>query len=275
VTIDFTINKNFRYDVGLWCDGLERVGLVPQWVKEEQQEQQKLDQQRQQGFLKYFLGVGGGSDNNNNNNNDEDGDDKEEENKFDEYGLINDSVFALRPYTDVLDTLSTKNVRMTSLSYSFFGPQMKFYGPEHYWLESVWRGFDQTGIDTFVEYSCRYAGDPLFCPLKRGWQKKKCIINNFERAMAYQFDDPRNQTRGLFLADVNDRRMLQDGLHKTWVMNSVYWRHLVDHQGFPVAKLNQKTQIQNFTTDDRLKTCTKFLDWSFLQSLDFSKVQVK
>jgi hypothetical protein len=251
VTIDYTVHDNYRYDVGLWCDGLEHSGLLPPSDEE----------------------LYGDNDKRNNVN---------RTNKsyhhppfpYDEYGLINDSVFALRPFTRILETLTTKNVRMSSLSYSFFGPQMKFYGKEYYWLESVWRGFDRIGMETFMWHSCRYAGDPLFCPLKRGWQKKKCIIDNFERAMAYQFDDVQNETWGLFLADVRDQRMKRDGTHKTWVMNSVYWTHLVDKLGFPVAKVNQKTQIENFEIDERMKTCTKSIDWTSLKSIDFSNVKV-
>lgn len=231
VGIEAKTYKNHRYDVGLWCDGLE-----------------------------HAMGL--------------DGDMLEpKEPEYDEYGLLNDSVFALKPYQEILRTLETKNVSMSSLSYSYYGPRLQGYGPEHYWLESVWRGFNQEGIQKFMDYSCRYAGDPLFCPLKKGWEKKKCIIDNFERAMAHQFD--RNQTWGLFLSDVLDKELKKQGLFKTWVMNAAYWNKMVTEDGFPAAKVNQKDQIKNYTTDERLQTCTQYLDWSSLQMLDFSGVQKK
>jgi hypothetical protein len=188
---------------------------------------------------------------------------------YDGIGLLNDSVFAVRQYTDILQSLKTKNVSMTSLSYSYYGPSFKGYGPEHYWLESVWRGFNTRGISKFVEYSCRPVSDRLFCPVSRGWKKKACIIDNFERAMGQQF--PKEETYGLFPSDTPKHWLTQGYSFQTWARHPNYWRELVQN-GFPVSKVNYPQMIDSID-DDRLKTCTKYLDRSLLDKLDFSVVK--
>ena len=189
---------------------------------------------------------------------------------YDEIGLLNDSVFALREYTDILSALHEQNVSMTSLSYSLWGSYYEGYGPEYRWLESVWRGFDQTGIQTFREYSCRPSKDKLFCPDKKGRFKKACIIENFERAMSHQF--PRDKTYGLFSSDTPKEWLDTKERHfQTWVQDEKYWQTLVQ-DGFPVSKVNWEAMIASID-DDRLQTCTGKMDRTVLNSLDFSKAK--
>ena len=226
VSLEGMVTINDRYDVGLWCDALVQLG----------------------GGIESPSSSG-----------EEDG-----FSSFDEIGLLNDSVFALREYTGILSALKDRNVSMTSLSYSLIHP--KGTGPEHYWLESVWRGFDQEGIRTFVDYSCRPADDPLFCS-NRWWGQKGCIVENFERAMARQF--PRDQTLGLFESDVPKDMLTWKNSFPTWVRNPPYWNKLVTEQDFPVSKVNWEGMIDS-VDDDRLKTCTKYLDRSWLEGFDFS-----
>jgi len=164
---------------------------------------------------------------------------------------------------------------MTSLSYSLTHPNG--YGPEHYWLESVWRGFDKTGIKTFMDYSCRPANDPLFCP-KKYWGRKGCIVENFERAMSRQF--PKEKSYGLFASDVpKDMLSWRHNFH-SWVRHPSYWEKLVMEQNFPVSKVNWNGMIDSID-DLRLKTCTKFLGnnsddndrSTWLDGFDFSLVE--
>jgi len=194
---------------------------------------------------------------------------------YDEIGLLNDSVFALQAYTSILSSLQERNVSMTSLSYSLTHPNG--YGPEHYWLESVWRGFDKTGIQIFMDYSCRPANDPLFCP-KSFWGRKGCIVENFERAMSRQF--PKEKSYGLFASDVpKDMLSWRQNFH-SWVRHQSYWEKLVTEQNFPVSKVNWNGMIDSID-DLRLQTCTKFLSnnsddnsrSTWLNGFDFSSVE--
>jgi hypothetical protein len=104
---------------------------------------------------------------------------------YDEYALINDSVFALREFTGILDNLERQKVHMTSLSYSYTGKWFEGYGPEEYWLESVFRGFDDDGIKIFRDHSCVAEDHPFFCPELK--DNKACIINNFEHDLSKQY----------------------------------------------------------------------------------------
>ena len=190
---------------------------------------------------------------------------------YDEMALLNDSVFALREYDGILKALSEKDVRMTSLSCSLYGPSLKGYGMEHKWLESVWRGFDREGLQTFRDYSCRPANDKLFCPKKKGWRRKKCIIDNFERAVGQQF--PANKTWGLFSSDVPTRILTSKDWFRTWVQNEPYWQELVK-DGFPASKISYDKMIAS-VDDDRLKTCTSMMDRQAMDKMDFSIVPKK
>ena len=222
VSLDGLVSKNDRYDVGLWCDALS--------------------------YMDGELISSSSSLNN------DDDDEIEGLSSYDEIGLINDSVFALREYTSILDSIHERNVSMTSLSYSLIHPNG--YGPEHYWLESVWRGFSKEGIKTFIDYSCRpKATDPLYCPTKM-WGRKGCIVENFERQMSRQF--PKEKTYGIFPSDVPKNMLSWTNTFHSWVRHPPYWNKLVKEQNFPVSKVNWKGMIDSIN-DSRLKTCTKFL----------------
>ena len=178
--------------------------------------------------------------------------------------LLNDSVFALREYSSILSALQTNNASMTSLSYSFIRPEAT--GPEHFWVESVWRGFDRNGIQTFRDYSCRPADDPMFCA-RRWWGKKGCIVENFERNMVRQF--PRDKVVGLYPSDVPKHMLTRKHHFNTWVRHPPYWQKLVEEEGFPVSKVNWPEMIGS-VDDDRLKTCTRMIDRHAIDSMDFS-----
>ena len=131
-------------------------------------------------------------------------------NPFDEVGIINDSVFALREFSDIWDRLtmtptpttttttttnttttttntvpsssssssssSSKKLHMTSLSYSYSAPYFTEYGPQHYWVESVFRGLDMEGLQRFRSYSCVPSTHPRFCRGKGKKRRKACIV---------------------------------------------------------------------------------------------------
>jgi len=232
------VGVNDRYDVGLWCNALAGMGFERR------------------------AGSGGGGDSGND----------DVDSPYEEIALLNDSVYALRDYTEIFRALGDKNASMTSLNYSFIHP--KGTGDEFRWLESVWRGFDRTGIRTFVEHSCRPATDPYFCP-GAWWGRKGCIVENFERAMSRRF--PRRKTVGLFPSDVPaDMLTLSERFHRyrTWVRHAAYWNKLVEEDRFPVSKLNWKGMVDSID-DDRLRPCTRHLDRSWLSEVgfDFSVAQ--
>jgi hypothetical protein len=184
--------------------------------------------------------------------------------KMHQVELLNDSVFALRKYSAILNALEQYNASMTSLSYSYNRPEGS--GSDKYWVESIWRGFDRTGVQTFKDYSCRLATDPMFCS-RKWWGKKGCIVENFERNMARQF--PRDKVVGLFPSDVPPNMLTRKQSFPNWVRHPPYWQKLVEEEKFPVAKVNWPEMIGSID-DDRLHACTNYLDRSVLDRLDFA-----
>ncbi|KAG7349652.1 hypothetical protein IV203_012249 [Nitzschia inconspicua] len=179
-------------------------------------------------------------------------------------GLLNDSVFALREYSDILSALEIHNASMSSLSYSFNRPEGT--GSDMFWVESIWRGFDRPGLQSFMDYSCRPATDPMFCS-NRWWGKKGCIVENFERNLVRQY--PRDNVVGMFSSDVPKDMLTRKHNFPNWVRHPPYWQKLVDEEGFPVSKVNWPDMIESID-DERLKQCSKYLDRSTLDGIDFS-----
>jgi hypothetical protein len=191
---------------------------------------------------------------------------------FDEFALLNDSIFALRKFSGVLDALDERNISMSSLSYSFSSPNFKSYGPEYFWLESVFRGFDRPGIDVFMKYSCVPVTHPFFCQKRKNW--KACIINNFEHGMSRQFS--RDQVGGLFPTDVPLEMITQERWNfRSWIQDVPFWRELVDTKGFPAAKVivrdGSNGELITGPNDPMLRNCTRYLSLSTLKDLDYEK----
>jgi len=155
---------------------------------------------------------------------------------WDEYGLLNDSIFALRKFSGIFDNLEHQNVHMTSLAYSYTYKWNKGFGPEEFWVESVYRGLDQTGMDIFNEHSCVAEDHPFFCN-DDPEMTKACIINNFEHDLAKEY--PCDKVQGLYPADSPDLLLPREPWKTTWIKNTRYWRMLVDEMGFPIAKANE------------------------------------
>lgn len=189
---------------------------------------------------------------------------------YDEFALLNDSIFALRQFSGVLDVLDEKNVSMSSLSYSFSAPHFKSYGPQHFWLESVFRGFDRPGIDVFMKHSCVPATHPFFCPKKKkAW--KACIITNFEQGMSQQFS--REQVAGLFPTDVPFEMITKDRWNfRSWIQHVPFWRILVEKMGFPAAKVivrdGSTGELITGAGDPMLRNCTRYWNFSSLKDLE-------
>ena len=237
VSIEAKYFLNNRYDVGLWCDAYNSF-----------------------------------QDNDN-----EDSKARKTVRSFDEFGLLNDSVFALRRFSGIFDNLEHQNVHMTSLAYSYTGKGNIGFGPEEYWVESAYRGFDKEGMDIFNEHSCVAEDHPFFCPGED--DVKACIINNFEHDLAKEY--PCHKVQGLYPADSPDLLKPKEAWKRTWSKNTRYWRMLVDAMGFPIAKANEPEQTGTFSqlqdsklawkNDPMLKACTKSLPWNKLfNGLDFT-----
>jgi hypothetical protein len=197
---------------------------------------------------------------------------------YEEYGLLNDSVFALREFPDLLDSLRDKNISLSSLSYSYSAKYFRGYGPQHYWVESVFRGLSQEGLRTFMNYSCVPPDHPFFCRGQLPSEQKSCIINNFEHDLAKQY--PRDKVDGFFVSDAPNTTKIPPYRGKqTWANNPLYWRQLVQKSNFPIAKENVKECIAD-VKNPLLKQCTKYiseqkvwdwdLDWWVVQDNSMS-----
>mmetsp|Transcript_54536 Transcript_54536/g.132405 ORF Transcript_54536/g.132405 Transcript_54536/m.132405 type:complete len:321 (+) Transcript_54536:274-1236(+) len=228
VTIEAKYFENDRYDTGLWCDALQSIEDVGNRNNEDSNEQKGKE-----GF------------------------------PYDDVVLLNDSLFALRDYTGVLDTLQSKpRLRMTSLNY--VGSD-----PKGVWLESVFRAFDRQGLEVFRNHSCVPAEDPMFCPgITDARDLKRCITEHHEIEIARLFMP--TQVEGVFPSDVPKELWKESRPYATWVLHVDYWREtLVGQRNFPAAKVTKRNMIKSLN-NPLLDHCTRTLDRSFLDSLDYN-----
>jgi hypothetical protein len=181
---------------------------------------------------------------------------------YDDVILLNDSLFALRQFSGVVDALwAQPNLRMTSLNYVTTDAQGM-------WLESVFRGFDQRGMAIFRNHSCVPATHPFFCPeAPSSWQRKRCVTENFEIAIARLY--PPDQVQGLYLSDVPQDMWKKARPYVTWVVHPRFWRTvMVPQWNFPAAKVTKRAMIRK--GHPWLQNCTSLFDQSVLASFNFS-----
>jgi hypothetical protein len=182
---------------------------------------------------------------------------------FDEFGLINDSVFALRSFSEVFDALSLKNVSLASTGYSY---TPKFFegddDPVNFWVESIYRGFTKAGIDIFREHSCVPKNHPFFCPEKD--DNKACIVNNFEHDLAIQY--PCDKVYGIYPSDAPSN-FLERSRHRMWARNTPYWSALKTDLNFPIAKVKQTSRFQKAAS--KVKKCANYFD-DVVENIDLS-----
>lgn len=202
---------------------------------------------------------------------------------YDEYGLLNDSVFALRQHSKVFDALQSRNLDLSSMSYSYSAKYFQEYGPEHFWVESVYRGMNQNGLQTFQNYSCVPREHPFFCANDTSDERRKaCIINNFEHDLAAQYAKRKmggNKTvservGGLFLADAPSSLIFNKHSGKTWATNLAYWKTLTEDEGFPMVKSKRTNIIPDSDTDTTqlvanplLQKCTQYITPAVFEAL--------
>ena len=245
VTIEARFFDNKRYDVGLWCDGLQ--GLYSQ------------------------------------------------SSKYDFFLLLNDSIFALREFNGILEDLkSHKDRSMNSLNYNNFSSG-------GYWYESVFRGFDANGLSIFRNHSCVPQTHEYFCPKENKVRRKKhCLVEHHEIGLARQFPQQQQEqaqhiTKGLYSGMVPEhlKPPEQKGNVVIWVAHFRYWKEillkqenfpaakvnlrywkeiLLKHENFPAAKVNQ-LQMKATTSDLLLKNCTRYLNRTVLNDIDFGPAE--
>jgi hypothetical protein len=197
-------------------------------------------------------------------------------NNFDEFGLLNDSVFALREYPAIFNALKDHNVSLSSLSYSYSAKNFRGgYGKEHFWVESVFRGMTPHGVEIFRNHSCLPANHSKFCREWPAKEQKGCIINHFEHDLALHF--PPKDVFGFFESDAppETTKIRPYKAKKTWASNFLYWQKLVNESAFPVAKENVKESIGHLESP-LLKNCTRYLTVDRMRSwnLDFSVAEI-
>lgn len=199
--------------------------------------------------------------------------------EYDEVGLLNDSVFALRPNSQVFDALQSNYLELTSMAYSYSAKYFRAYGPEYFWVESVYRAMNRAGLQTFQKHSCVPPNHPFFCANDASDARRKaCIVNNFEHDLAMQYG--RNESsnistavKGIYLADAPLELITQHS-GKTWATNDEYWKKLVAEQGFPMVKAKRTNIIPDFIdnatqllSNPLLRNCTRYITTADLEQL--------
>lgn len=185
---------------------------------------------------------------------------------YDEYGLVNDSIFALRPFSAIFDNLQHQNIEVSSLSYSFTEKHETGTDVASYWVDSVFRAFDRSGIDTFREFSCVLEDDEKFC-VDTPEDREKCIFTNLVHDLAKEYRCEKVQ--GLYPTEPTELLKTSQIWKLSWAKDTRYWRMLVDHAGFPIANVNEPGQTggwyhldeakSGWSHDPLLKNCTKHI----------------
>eukprot|EP00536_Pseudo-nitzschia_multiseries_P006389 jgi/Psemu1/286440/fgenesh1_pg.134_\ len=195
--------------------------------------------------------------------------------RYENFALLNDSIFALREFDGVLNTLRSNNLSMASLNFNVDKQNRT-------WLESVFRAFNGDGLSVFMNHSCVPQTHKSFCKNLHRKNKRKaktvqrlrkrCITDYHEVAMAWEFPRPEQQVAGLYNGTVPEEMKSEEtSTFPTWVVHTPYWKEvLLKKYDFPAAKVNQETMIANID-DPLLHKCTRFLDRSFIDDIDYSR----
>ncbi|KAL7556473.1 hypothetical protein ACA910_006184 [Epithemia clementina (nom. ined.)] len=263
VSLSVLFKLNDRYDVGLWCDALRDLGLHNTTTNTTMKDA-------------FFV-------------------------------LSNDSIFALRPFTDILDQLQTNpQLALTSLNYHYNltedlsdlkenrNNDNHHHNHENrtasssYWVESILRGFSASAIKRYWDYACtappRHA---LYCPgLRSKIKKKRCIVENFEIAIASLFEP--SQVLGLYpsssmttttannnsnnnntdTATISAQSAMPESQRwgTTWVSNHLFWNNVLRQEyNFPAAKTKNPRMVVQLTPNNTLlHQCTQYMDWNFI-----------
>jgi hypothetical protein len=184
------------------------------------------------------------------------------EGEYDDLVLLNDSLFALRNFSGVLDVLRSENLRMTSLSYSATDPK-------GIWLESVFRGFDREGMQVFRNHACVPKDHPRFCPQEVSRELlKRCFTEHFEIDIARLYRP--DQVKGLYLSDVPKDQWMAHKPWATWVGHTPYWANtMVTQWDFPAAKVTKRDMIRSFE-HPWIQNCTSHVDWDMVKGFNYS-----
>ena len=175
---------------------------------------------------------------------------------YDNVILLNDSVYALRPSTEMVRAIYTGNYSIVGINYSHTG--------HHFWLESVYRAFSTThGLPTFIQHSCT-AQAQRAC--RQRFRHKRCIVERFEISLAQQYD--RLQMRGLYPSDPPPHLVAAGAPNRTWLnRNPQMWTWLVSQRGFFLKKIKDTAvPVMVGPSDPYLANCTRHLDWEWVQS---------
>uniref|UniRef100_A0A7S4AQH6 Uncharacterized protein n=1 Tax=Pseudo-nitzschia australis TaxID=44445 RepID=A0A7S4AQH6_9STRA len=229
-------------------------------------------------------------------------------NRYEQFALVNDSIFALKQYHNITDALGTINkfhnnriidnnnnnnnntittankdgtstttgtstsaanttVSMTSLNFH------ENDDASFPWQESIFRAFDPYGLRVFMDHSCVPMEHESFCHGKAAVKKKRCIVDFHEIQVAYRFPNRERQAFGIFPGTVpNDFQERTRTKGRTvWVCNVPFWKEVLLPAGFPAAKVNCPPMYNDNIDDPLLDTCTRFLNRSMIDTLDFSK----
>jgi hypothetical protein len=172
--------------------------------------------------------------------------------------LLNDSVYAFRFFTGILDALQQRPYDLDMVSMNYYN------NSGDYWLESVMRGFPIRSMPIFVNRICK-APKHMYCPTKGPGIRKRCIVENFEIAVAGNFYQ--NRTMGMFPSHPPSDWPRAD---RMWAEQPKFWKKiLVDQMEFPLAKVKLTDQLTG-PNDERLAECTKAMDRSFLLGFNYS-----
>ncbi len=152
------------------------------------------------------------------------------------YLLINDSIMAIRPYSGLLDRITSLNgskILFVSLSY-WKTDRVE----EPIWLESAARAFSPQGIRIFYDKICRNLRETVGgeCARLSAKNRKRCIVEHTEIAVAKYYNS--TEILGLYPGMV-PANMTTRGGSQSWTGSYQFWKKvLVNELDFPFVKVS-------------------------------------
>ena len=153
------------------------------------------------------------------------------------YLLINDSLMAIRPFTGLLDNITSRNgTEISFVSLSYWPTDRK---EDPIWLESAARAFSPRGIQLFHNKICLKLTDTVggeCAAMRSGQKRKRCIVEHTEIAVAKHYNS--TEILGLYPGMVPEN-MRTSGQTKSWTGSYQFWKKvLVDELNFPFVKVS-------------------------------------
>ncbi len=211
-SLEAVFNLNNRYDVGLWCDGIDHI-----------HDHDPITTSAAASRAIFLINDSAAA--------------------LRQYDALTNRIVAATQNEQLSNTTNNMNdggsVKVISLNGDLTHGKM-----DKTWIESVYRGLTPDGLSTFYNHSCS-AKQRQKCACKRDNAAKNCIVTHFEKALAREYLPleldvmfpsfvPREWNTSSWEASNGP---IQHSYWEHWLHGNQYYWYLYEVHGFPLRKL--------------------------------------